>query len=266
MTPQMMTDLMRIATTWADGTVLLTKRANLQLRGIEHRELPDGTACVPVDFVDAVAAAGFLPAPSHELVRNIMVSPLSGRLGGRADLFPVAHHLDALLCADPAFAGLSARFLFVLDDGRGDLADRYLDLGAMAVDAESAQVRVGSDHWGPVVPLPELPETLLVLARRFLDVRSPGDQAEWHVDELAGGGSAVLSVNHARDLRTQVTSLRTPFGSLTQDDGRTAEHIGVPDGVLTHEIASAVLGTARRSIIVTPWRSVLVPDLGEWTP
>ena len=116
MTPQMLTDLMKIAATWADGTVLLTKRANVQLRGIEHRELPDGTACVPVDFVDAVTAAGFLPAPTHELIRNIMVSPLSGRLGGRADLFHVARQLDVLLCADPAFAGLSALFLFVLDD------------------------------------------------------------------------------------------------------------------------------------------------------
>lgn len=266
MTPQMLTDLMKIAATWADGTLLLTKRANVQLRGIDHRALSDGTACVPVDFVDAIAAAGLLPAPTHELVRNIMVSPLSGRLGGRADLFPVARQLDALLCADPAFAGLSARFLFVLDDGRGDLVDRYLDLGAMAVDADSAQVRVGSYHWGPVVPLADLPETLLSLARRFLDLRSPGDEAEWHVDELAGGGAALMNLNHARDLRTQVTSLRTPLGSLTQDDGRTADHVGVPDGVLTHDLSSTILATARRSVIVTPWRSVLLPDLGDWAP
>jgi precorrin-3B synthase len=258
MTPQMLTDLMKIATTWADGTVLLTKRANLQLRAIEHRD-----ACVPVDFVDAVAAAGFLPAPSHELVRNIMVSPLSGRHGGRANFFPVAHQLDALLCADPIFAGLSARFLFLLDDGRGDLIDRFADVSAMAVDAENAQIRVGSDHWGPVLPIDELPERLLSLARRFVELRGDGESAPWHVDELSEGGAELLGIHHARDLRTQVTSLRTPLGTLTQSDGRTAEHVAVPEGVLTHEQATRVLGMARRMVIVTPWRSLLLPDLAH---
>jgi precorrin-3B synthase len=266
MTTQMLTDLMKIAATWADGTVLLTKRANLQLRGIEHRDLDDGTRCLPVDLVDAITAAGFLPSPSHELVRNIMVSPLSGRFGGRADLFPVAHQLDALLCADPAFAELSARFLFVLDDGRGDLLDRSLDLGAMSVDAENAQIRVGSQLWGPLVSLAELPETLLSLARRFLDIRGHGEAAAWHVDELDEGGSRLIGMHHARDLRTQVTSLRTPLGSLTQDDGRTAEHIAVPDGVLTHDLATSILAIARRSVLVTPWRSVVLPDLGTLAP
>lgn len=258
MTAQMLTDLMKVAATWADGTVLLTKRANLQLRAIEHRE-----ACVPVDFVDALAVAGFLPAPSHELVRNIMVSPLSGRLGGRANLFPIAHQLDALLCADPVFAGLSARFLFVLDDGRGDLIDRFADVSAMAVDAENAQVRVGSGHWGPVVPINELPERLLSLARRFVELRGDDESAPWHADELPDGGAELLGIHHARDLRTQVTSLRTPVGTLTVDDGRTAEHVAVPDGILTHELATSVLAMARRTVIVTPWRSLLLPDLGN---
>lgn len=255
MSAQQLTDLMRIAATFGDGTMLLTKRANLQLRGIEHRD-----ACVPVDFVDAVIEAGFLPVPSHELVRNIMVSPLSGRLGGQLDLFPTAHQLDTLLCADPSFAGLSARFLFVLDDGRGDLVDRSLDLGVMAVDAEHVQVRVGSDHWGEVLPVAEAPEALLALARRFLDVRGTGDDAPWHIDELPEGGASILPVHHARDLRTQVTSLHAPFGTLTQDDGRHAEVIDIPGGVLTHDLATQVLARAQRDLIVTPWRSIILVD------
>jgi len=260
LTSQMLTDLMAIAAQFADGTVLLTKRANLQLRGIAHTRQDDGSSCVPPEFVEAITEAGFLPAPTHELVRNIMVSPLSGRIDGRADLFPVARQLDEALCAEPLLAGLSARFLFILDDGRGDLVDRKLDLGAMAVDAENAQVRIGSQGWGEVVELAAVPEVLLDLAARFVRARGDDPAAPWHVDELH---EPLVEVHHARDLRTQVASPFHPRGELTQDDGRIAEVIDVPDGVLTHELSTQVLTKASEVVIVTPWRSVVLPDLGE---
>lgn len=260
LTSQMLTDLMAIAAQWADGTVLLTKRANLQLRGIAHTKTDDGSACVPQEFVDALSAAGFLPTPTHELVRNIMVSPLSGRIGGRTNLFPIAQQLDEALCADPVFAGLSARFLFVLDDGRGDLADRTLDLGAMAVDAENAQIRIGSHGWGEVVELSAVPDILLDLAARFVRARGHDVDAAWHIDEL---DEPLVEIHHARDLRTQVTSLRPPTGELIQDDGRTVEIIELPDGVLTHDLATRILAQAGRDLIVTPWRSIMLVDLGE---
>src|SRR5687768_13437219 len=133
---QALSDLAVIAGDHADGHLYLTKRANIQLRGIKH---VDGR--VPDEFVETITAAGLLPSPTHELVRNIMVSPLSGRVGGQADLRPMAARLDEQLCDDPALASLAGRFLFVLDDGRGDLVDRSLDLGVMAVDADAAQIR-----------------------------------------------------------------------------------------------------------------------------
>lgn len=258
MTSQMLTDLMAIAAEWADGTVLLTKRANLQLRGIDHTQADEGAPCVPQEFVDAITKAGFLPAPTHELVRNIMVSPLSGRIDGRANLFPIARALDEALCADPLFTGLSARFLFVLDDGRGDLIDRTLDLGAMAVDSEDAQLRIGSETWGEVVELEALPEVLLDLAARFVRARGEGADALWHVDELE---APLTELHHARDLRTQVASPFRPRGELIQDDGRIADIVEVPDGILTHELSTQVLAKASEVVIVTPWRSLVLPDL-----
>lgn len=255
---QALSDLAVIAGDYADGHLYLTKRANVQLRGIKH---VDGS--VPEEFVEAVTAAGLLPAPSHELVRNIMVSPLSGRLGGQADLRPVAYRLDELLCDEPVFATLAGRFLFVLDDGRGDLVDRGLDLGVMAVEAGAAQIRVGSQLWGEVVELDAVPEVLLDLARKFLEVRGEGEEALWHVDELPDGGADLLGLNHARDLRTQVASLPAPFGVIAQDDGLSMKHVDVPDGDLTHELAVQVLASAGRDIVVTPWRSLLLPDLED---
>jgi precorrin-3B synthase len=254
---QALADLALIAGEHADGHLYLTKRANIQLRGIKH---DDGR--LSDEFVDAVKAAGLLPSLSHELVRNIMVSPLSGRIGGQADLRPVANHLDVLLCDDPVLANLAGRFLFVLDDGRGDLVDRTLDLGVMAVDAGAAQIRVGTEHWGGVVELDDVPEVLLDLARRFLDVNGDGDDALWHVAELPDGGADLLGLNHARDLRTQVASLPAPYGVIAQDDGLSVEHVAIPDGDLTHDLATQVLARAGGDVIVTPWRSLLLPDLG----
>ena len=257
-TAQALADLAIIAGEHADGHLYLTKRANVQLRGIKH---DDGQ--VPEAFVDAITNAGLLPSPAHELVRNIMVSPLSGRVGGQADLRPVGARLDEMLCDDPVFADLAGRFLFVLDDGRGDLVDRSLDLGVMAVDAAAAQIRVGSQHWGDVVELDAVPEVLLDLTRRFLDVRGNGDDALWHVDELPDGGADLLGLNHARDLRTQVASLPAPFGVIAQNDGLSVEHVEVPEGDLTHELATQVLARAGRDVVITPWRSLLLPDLEE---
>lgn len=250
--------LLDIAAEHADGTVLLTKRTNLQLRGIEHAD-----GCVPPGLVSALTAAGFLPSPSHELVRNIMVSPMTGRVGGQADLRGLARDLDQHLCADPELVRLAGRFLFVLDDGRGDVGPRSLDLGVTAVDHASVQLRMGSHHWGPVVPIDDAPAALVDLARRFLAVAGTGDTALWHVDELPGGGADLVADGAApgRDVRTQVTSLPLPYGIIAQDDGTVAEHIAIPDGLIDRGIADTIGIHAADEIVVTPWRSIVLPDL-----
>src|SRR3546814_14619057 len=90
---------MAVADEFGDGTIHLTKRANLQLRG-----LPATDGCLDAEVVAAIEGTGLLPSPSHELVRNVLVSPLTGLLGGRVDLRPIAAALAEGLCADPVFA------------------------------------------------------------------------------------------------------------------------------------------------------------------
>jgi precorrin-3B synthase len=243
--------LVDLAGEYGDGDLHLTKRANLQLRGMPHA---DGT--LPPEIVACVREAGLLPSEPHDLVRNIMLSPLSGRVGGRADLRPAAAELDRLLLGDPSCAHLAGRFLFVLDDGRGDLADRPSDVAAVALDAGTVQVRAGSDQWGPTVGVARAATTLHSLARRFLDLRGAGPTAAWHVDEL----DRPLLMGR-RDERTRVTSDCPSYGRLRQVDGRTAEHVDVPEGRLTRDRADRLLDRAGAEVVVTPWRSVLLPDL-----
>ncbi|OLF19307.1 hypothetical protein [Actinophytocola xanthii] len=236
---------------YGDGTVLLTRRANLQLRGIGT----EGGA-VAAGLVDAVAAAGLLPSRTHELVRNILVSPLTGLHGGRLDLRPVVRALDDALLADPALAGLGGRFLFVLDDGRGDVARRDLDLGLVALDAARVQLRIGATGWGPVVPADRAASELARLAGEFTRVRGTGPSASWHVDELPD--PSVLGAGVPRHPATEVAADPPPPGRVLGADGRRLEVLAVPDGLVRRPLAERLAGAA--GLVVTPWRGIVVEE------
>jgi precorrin-3B synthase len=238
---------------WGDGMLHLTRRANLQLRA-----LPAEAGVLPAEVVDAIAATGLLPSRSHELVRNIMVSPLTGLAGGRADLRPVAAALDAQLCADPSLAALPGRFLFVLDDGRGDLHDRDCDLGLVAIDSTSAQLRVGDGGSSEVVRLDEAAAALAGLSRVFLHARGTGPAAAWHVRELP----APIVPLRPRDPRAEVSGSSLPYGRVPG-----GVHVEVPGGVLDRDGVDRLVSAADRAgadtLVVTPWHGVLVPAVTD---
>ena len=246
---QALVRLATLAQEYGDGRVHLTSRANLQLRA-----LPAADGALAPEVAGAITATGLLPVPSHELARNVMVSPQTGLSAadadrsGRADLRPVAAALDAALCASPALAGLPGRFLFVLDDGRGDLLDRTCDLGLVALSAEQAQLRIGSS-WGPVVALADAAGSLVQLAEEFMARRGSGADAAWHVDELA----EPLVAACAPEPRLPPPAAALAFGRVAG-----GEHLAVPDGI---DLALATALAARADeLIVTPWRGVLVPQ------
>ncbi|WP_125077949.1 nitrite reductase [Mycobacterium sp. P7213] len=241
--------LLQVSAEFADGSVYLTKRANLQLRG-----LADHAGALAPDAVAAVESTGLLPSPSHELVRNILVSPQTGHAGGRADLRPVATGLDALLCADPRLARLPGRFLFVLDDGRGDLIDRQSDAGLVALSATEAQLRVGDD-WGAVIGLDDAAARLAELAAAFQEARGEQPDAPWHVRELGRPLQPAL----AADPRVPAPSGPLPFGSVL---GGT--HVHVPDGVLTPDQGRSL--AEHTELVVTPWQGVFIPQAQEANP
>lgn len=244
--------LLRISLEFADGSVYLTRRANLQLRALSGR--PGQQGQLRPEVVAALEATGLLPSRSHELVRNILVSPQSGFSGGRVDLRPVSAQLDALLCGDPRLAHLPGRFLFVLDDGRGDLIDRATDAGLVAISGTKAQLRVG-EGWGPVVNIAGAAEELAGLAGAFQTARGGGPKAPWHIHELPRPLGPVV----AADAR-----LPTPSGPLPYGPVPGGTHVRVPDGVLTPEHGRSLL--AHTELVVTPWQGVFIPDAQETNP
>lgn len=246
LTGRALAGLSRVAQEYGDGLLRLTTRANIQLRA-----LPTARGRLRDDVVMAIQRLGLLPSRSHDLVRNIMVSPQSGLSGGRADLRPLAAALDAALCADPALADLPAKFLLVLDDGRGDLADVPGDLGLVAVGDGEAQLRIGDD-WGDVVGLGEAMARLLELAHAFRSARGAGPTAAWHVAEL----ETPLALPRQPRPEATVRSGPLPYGAVA--GGR---HLPAPEGALSPTLVDDMVGeVGEREVVVTPWRGVLIPE------
>ena len=237
--------LLKVSETYGDGAVHLTRRANLQVRGIA------GDGCLPAEVVAAFEATGLVPAREHELVRNIMVSPQSGYAGGRADLRGTAAELDRLLVGDPGLGRLPGRFLFVLDDGRGDLVDTPADLGLVALDGDRVQVRIG-DGWGPVVRRGDAPAALVALASDFLAARGSGPEAAWHVRELPSTSFELGEADAA------VPEPAAPLAYGAVEGGR---HVDMPEGHLTRSSAEHLL--PEPVLVVTPWRGIFVPSPKE---
>ncbi len=244
-TAAQLTALAQTADQFASPAMELTSRGNLQIRAITDTDA----------VARAVAAAGLLPSPSHERVRNIVASPLSGRTGGRADIRSLVAELDAALCGSPELAALPGRFLFALDDGRGDVAGLGPDVGVHAVGADDfAVILAGRDSGVRITPAATV-GTLLSVARRFVQIRGTA----WRVSELPD--PTVLLDGAAAGPLYPAASI-PPVGWITQDDGNVSLGAVVPLGVLRARVAE-YLAAIEAPLLITAWRSVLVCDLDE---
>ncbi|MFE7751200.1 cobalamin biosynthesis protein CobG [Streptomyces sp. NPDC057428] len=258
LTPRQARELGNAAERFGDGELHLTSRGNVQLRGLA----PDCGA----DLAGLLEGAGLLPSQRHERVRNVVASPLSGLDGaGITDVGPWLAELDRLLCASDRATELSGRFLFALDDGRGDVDALGADLTLIGHDAGAA-LRVGSTD--PVFRLPcaEGPRALLVAAGSFLD--AAGETGAWRVEDLPGDAGTALADEVVRRLRQAgVTTspahrprpleARTPVPGPVRGGGREAAlSVGVPLGRL--DLAQWQLLSSAGEMRLTPWRGVVV--------
>jgi precorrin-3B synthase len=244
-----LTALAQAATRFGSPDLELTSRGNIQIRGVTD------TGAV----ADAVAEAGLLPSPTHERVRNIVASPLSGRSGGRADLRPLIGDLDAAIQREPALAESSGRFWFGLDDGRGDISGLGTDVGVHALDGELAALLLAGRDTGVRLSLDDAVPALIDVAGRFVAIRGNA----WRVGELATPQDLLIDLTvTAEPGATWPPVVRPPVGWLPQDDGRIALGAGVPLGVLPARTAEFV-GAIEAPVVITPWRSLLICDLDE---
>ncbi len=233
--------LMDVVAGQPDPAIQLTSRGALQLRGLPDPLTPR--------IRDAIRATGLVPSATHELVRNIVASPLSGLNGaGHCDLRPVTRALDAALRTDPDLSRLGGRFLLILDDGRGDVVGESFDLGVFATGPGRCVVLAGGIDRGWEVPLAAAVPRLVALARQFVQAAS-GDESVWHVSELA--------VPLGPEPTAELDLPRQPERPL----GAVGDHavVAVPLGLLRPDHVAALAGVTDR-VLVTPWRSLVIEN------
>jgi precorrin-3B synthase len=232
--------LAEAADTLGSGGLHLTSRANLQIRGVRD----------PGALAALLSANGLLPSPAHERVRNIVASPLPD---GPVDVHALVAQLDSGLRARAGLAALPGRFLFGLDDGRGDVLPLKADVTALGcADGRLALVLAGFDT-GLRVPVEEAAGVMLRAAEVFLGVR--GDA--WRVAEA---GPERVAAGLGLTLGPALTGeAAAPLGVIGQRDGSVALGFAVPLGRLS--AGQAALLSAAERLVVTPWRGVVVPGL-----
>ncbi|MEV8446815.1 cobalamin biosynthesis protein CobG [Streptomyces parvus] len=245
--------LLAAAGRFGDGELHLTSRGNVQLRGLDA-ECGGGLA-------ELLTAAGLLPSAAHERARNIVASPLAG-LDGSPPVSGWLSGLDGLVCGSAAAASLSGRFLFALDDGRGDVDALGADVTLIAA-GDSCLLRIGASDEVFRVPGGEGPRAALLAAEAFL--RAARDSGAWRVKDLpdgvradlvrtvgAGAGPAV----HRPRPRTATPPAPGAHASAS------AISVDVPLGRLTSSQWRLLTETARRygnELRLTPWRGIVVP-------
>lgn len=255
--PSHMQVLAKAAGDVGNGSMQLTSRGNIQFRGVR-----DST-----ELARRLADAGMLPSPSHERVRNILASPLTGRVNGVTDVRTLITALDRGLCACAELADLPGRTLFALDDGRGDVTALDPDFGVQALSPELFALILGGADTGVRVDRESVVDVLVDAARIFVLLRG----TEWRLTELADGPARVLAtlgLDSSGYDPTSTSPLATrpsntpPIGWLSQGDGLVALGGVLALGVLDARLAE-FLAAIDKPLVVTPWRGIVVCDLDE---
>jgi precorrin-3B synthase len=118
---------------FGNGHIDLTRRANLQIRGVSEASLPE--------LHDVIAGLGLLDDNADgEAVRNIMINPLAGIDPTEVlDIRPIGRELARLLASDKSLWALPTKFGFIVDGGG------VLPLAQLRADVRLAAIADSSD-------------------------------------------------------------------------------------------------------------------------
>jgi precorrin-3B synthase len=190
---------------------------------------------------------------------------------------------EAGLCASERLAELPGRFLFAIDDGRGDVAGLGADVVA-TVRADGAAVS------GLAVSVDDVPDVMLASAEAFLVLRAGDGGTAWRVADLPGGADRVRAAVAARfglaaardEAGTPgsagVATTARPVGLVArhETDGGMESAASVRDDPGASAVLIAPLGrltaaqltwvaerAGKREARITPWRSVVLPHLAD---
>ncbi|WP_322061335.1 precorrin-3B synthase [Paraburkholderia sp. J63] len=284
----------------ASGTLELTNRANVQVRGVR--------AGSEAALTEALVAAGLGPQASvHEHghlctadeLRNLMLSPLAGLdPDALLDTTALAAPIVAMLQREPRFAALSPKFALLLDGGERLAAlDHPHDIWLAATpDAEGVRFAFGlagcpgdGGALGTVASA-HAPALIRALLHAFLDLAQPEQirmrdvlashdadavlkRAQHHADcVIACNGPGDEAALRAWKRRPVDLSLRLGAHALNAlDTGNMGDlgYIGCQpprarlDAATLHALATLAETHGDATLRITPWQGAILPNVAQ---
>ena len=234
-----------------NGHIDLTRRANLQLRGLVEAHMPELQA--------ALGRLGLIdPDAETEATRNLMVGPLAGLDPAVRDIRPIARAIAEGLAADERLRALPAKFGLLVDGGGAvSIAAERADIALLAVDAGIA---LGLDtpagtHWLGVASPDAAATAALAAARAFREAAGP-------TTRLRMRGLSADGVAHVRSV---LMPLLRPCQVVLPTTGRVLGAIGTAVGVAApfgrleaeqlRDLAALAEAAGAAELRLSPWRT-----------
>ncbi len=259
-----LSELAKAARRFGNGQIDLTRRANLQIRGLSPESLaPLWELMTTLDVLDESAEL--------EAIRNIVINPLAGHDPAEIiDMRPVAAALEMRLATDEALRALPAKFSFALDGGgRLPLTSLIADVRLVACGQDD-QPRIaiglsgseGGVIWLGTAAVAQAASTAAQLARAIRERSPTGRSAALPSHAIAAVCAELgLEVSDAIGIAS-IDGSQPPLGVIPLDIRTCAVGLGVPFGHIDSETLArlaALLATCDiPDVRLSPWRTLYV--------
>lgn len=238
---------------FGNGHIDLTRRANLQIRGLSEKSMPG--------LQDAMEKLGLVDCDAEvEAGRNIMVSPLTGLDPAEVDVRPVARTLADLLARDATLYGLPSKFGFLVDGGgtvsialeRADISLKALgQTMAVGLDTPAGTDWIGSTSFDDAARAAAVIASAFVgLAREGGRLRDLGEERFSQLRALACKGLGPVGDGLSGKPKRLVGAKRLVVG--------VAAPFGRLEAPQLHRFAGLAEEAGAADIRLSPWRALYV--------
>jgi precorrin-3B synthase len=252
---------------FGNGHIDLTRRANLQIRGVKEALLPQ--------LHEIIARLGLLDDDAGgEAVRNVMINPLAGIDPGEVlDVRNIGRELARLLACEKSIWALPGKFGFVIDGGGVlTLASQPADVRLTAVGrgpevavAIGLETQAGMDWLGSIAP-DAAAAAAIEVGLAFVRVALPEGRRRMRdlsSEDLASIRSAIAPrLDALGESPPSADPLSARIGLLELGADRFAVGIGAPFGRIESDRLMKFTETAAShgisEIRLSPWRALYI--------
>jgi precorrin-3B synthase len=259
-----------LAQRYGNGLIDLTRRANLQIRGVAPEQIAELQA--------KLLAKSLIPQDAEGETPNVIASPLTAcDREAVIDIRPLVRKLEARLTADLRAGDLPPKFcIAVADGGRFSLEDVGADIAFEARRRDGGigfAVQIGGESIG-FIEIDEVAETALTLAAAFCSLRTrhltPARRMRDLIEKVGTSPIAALCPGLGRASTNEKARMDVDGRNRSGHDtvGLIVDNVfgvAAPFGSLGVEQLALLSDLAERhaegELRLTTWRAILMPAI-----